>query len=167
MVHSYVKIDRSILNGRSYSGFSLIEVLVSIFLMSCILMCLNAMHIANTRATKTAYYFSVASAQLSTMTELLYSLNGVDHSKYFIVWNKQNKKVLPQGRGEISGVFPNFVLTLFWGKITNHPCSINKISLSGCIRLELKIPYEKTNSTYQRHYLNRAFNSNFSKHFTA
>ena len=52
-------------------------------------------------------------------------------------WNEQNKKILPNSKGVISGHYPNYQLSLYWGKQTSVECKNNKIGNSGCLRIQI------------------------------
>jgi Tfp pilus assembly protein PilV len=119
---------------NQFSGFSFIEIMISLFIMSLLLLGFDAMQIVSLRESKSVYYFSVASQQLQNMIERLEFLQGADHAKQLTLWNQQNKAVLPQGRGMIEGSFPNYLITLYWGNSKNFTCLKNKMGPSGCLR---------------------------------
>jgi Tfp pilus assembly protein PilV len=118
-----------------HAGFSLIEVLVSFFLLSLMLLGLDAMQITALRQAKTACYFSVATQQLNVMAERLDVLKDSDPTEQLTRWNQQNQTVLPQGRGTLSGNYPQFLLSIFWGDKNIQKCNQNKIGQSGCLHL--------------------------------
>ncbi len=116
------------------TGFSLIEVLISLFLLSCLLLGLEATEIFSLRVNRSAYFFSVAENQLNSMAERLRVLDSnQDLAKQITIWNQQNQEVLPQGRGVMTGN----TLTIYWGGESS--CPQNKFGQAGC----LKIMYEK------------------------
>lgn len=117
-------------------GFSLIEILVSLILLSLLLLGTEAVQYIALRDTKTAYYVSVAHTQLNNMAERIKVSTKNDLDEQFIYWNKQNKAVLPQGRGTITRDGSICVLSLFWGSTKNvDECYQNKIGPHGCLRL--------------------------------
>ena len=119
------------------NGFTLLEVLVSLFILALLLLGLDAVQMKALHSVKSAYYFSVATEQLNSMLERLQTThyqNNIDSLQ--LLWNEQNKRVLPQGRGTISLAPPNVVLTIYWGKIAN--CDRDKIGQSGCVRVTTK-----------------------------
>ena len=112
----------------SLYGFSFIEVLVSLLLLSIILLGFDAAELFSLRTTREAYYFNVATHQLNAMTERLIAL---DHyhglEQQVVIWNEQNKEILPKGRGKVEGHFPNYLITVCWGK---SECLKEKMELS-------------------------------------
>ena len=110
-------------------GFSLIEVLISLLLISLILLGLDAMQYASLRQIKETYFLHVASNQLQNLKERLFVSQ---QSPQIFLWNEENKKVLPAGFGTLSGEFPNYILTIYWGKKT-HQCKKNQLGESGCL----------------------------------
>lgn len=102
------------------NGFSLIEVLISLLLLSIVLLGLDGMEIYALRENRDAYYFSQAENQLQSMIERLrvagpYS----DLNQQIKIWNQQNLAVLPQGKGYVKRNFPTYNVTIFWGEKTN------------------------------------------------
>jgi hypothetical protein len=47
-------------------------------------------------------------------------------------WNKENATILPQGKGEVSGEYPHYLVTIFWGKNEDH-CELSHVGPSGCL----------------------------------
>jgi len=117
---------------HSQSGTSLIEILISIIILSILLLGVDAMQITTLQKAKTNYYFAVAIQQLDILKERL-KLQKKDVSLLLEEWNKQNQVVLPQGRGVIEGDFPQYELTIFWGSKNASECKKNKIAKIGCI----------------------------------
>lgn len=116
-------------------GVSLIEILISFFIFSLLLLGLDAMQVTALRQAKANYYFTVATQQAQSMAEYLRVIKEDNWQPQFNLWNKQNKEVLPQGRGMIQGHYPSYTLTIFWGKETSLTCENNKTGQSGCINL--------------------------------
>lgn len=116
---------------RQQTGISLIEILISIFILSLMLFGWDAMQITALREAKAAYYFSVASQQVRNMVEYLNAHPDVDYNEQLLRWNKQNAAGLPQGRGIIKRRDHAFELAIFWGK--SEECNKNKVGQSGCI----------------------------------
>lgn len=114
-------------------GASLIEVLISFFIFSLLLLGLDAMQITALRQAKANYYFNVATQQLQAMTEYLSIIKEDNWQSQFQLWNKQNKELLPQGRGTIQGQYPSYSLAIFWGKEKDLICENSKIGQSGCL----------------------------------
>jgi Tfp pilus assembly protein PilV len=117
------------------AGSSFIEIIISMFLISLMLLGLDAMHIMALREAKSSYYFSVAMQQLLNMSERLHSSDENDLTEQIAEWNKQNTVVLPDGRGVVSGRYPGIRVEVFWGDNKQHMCRANKIGLTGCVYL--------------------------------
>lgn len=118
-------------------GFSLIEVLVSLLLLSLILMGFDAFCLSSVRGLREDYYFTQASNQVSMMSERLRALDAADGMHEQIEqWNKENATVLPLGKGEVSGSYPNYVITVYWGEKQSE-CTNMRIGGAGCIREKL------------------------------
>lgn len=122
------------------SGFSFIEVLVSLLILSMMLLGLDASEYFAVRENRNAYFFSIATLQLQSMVERLKTLGtatGLDNQ--ILIWNNQNQTVLPQGRGYISGQFPTYTITLFWGNENGSAiCEENHGDFSGCLHEQIK-----------------------------
>jgi prepilin-type N-terminal cleavage/methylation domain-containing protein len=106
------------------SGFSLIEILISLFILSLLLLGFDAMELTSMRDSKTSYFFNVASIQMLAMTERLYALDqsqGLEEQ--VAIWNKQNHALLPHARGIVSGQYPFYQISLAWGG--NASCEIS------------------------------------------
>lgn len=110
------------------SGFSLFEVLLSLFLLSFMLLEMDvtqwhAMHKANE-----AHDFSVATLQIKSFVQLPASVR----EQYFSLWNQQNREILPKGRG----VWTGDEVVVMWGDTKIEDCQETKAGLSGCIKLK-------------------------------
>src|SRR5205809_775092 len=97
-------------------GFSLIEVLISILLLSIALIGIDALELNSLRISRETYYLSVATNQMQSIADRLkvFSNNNVLQSE-IDDWNRENKNILPQGRGQVSGIFPFYQIAVFWG----------------------------------------------------
>ena len=116
-------------------GFSVIEVLISLLILSLILLGFDAMQIASLRRCQQAYFFSVAEQQLVAMSERLQSFSEI--TKQIAIWNQQNQQLLPNGLGVISGTYPDYQLSIFWGE-KMHPddCQAGKTK---CLTIEVHL----------------------------
>lgn len=120
-----------------HAGFSFMEVLVSLLLFSFIILGLDAAQMTSFQKTKISYYLSVAMQQLNNMIERLSVLRDENSQEVVQQWNKQNAIVLPQGKGEIHGHYPHYILSLYWGNTINRECKKIKIGRSGCLQLSI------------------------------
>jgi len=96
---------------------TLLEVLISLFILALMLLGLDAMQLSSLRQAKTAYYFSVATQQLASMAE---------HVKAQSYPAFKVSPELPQGRAMLTGTYPNYTLSICWKG--------NPIGQSQCLR---------------------------------
>jgi len=95
------------------------------------------MEIVAVQENRTAYFSNIAIHQLQNMMERLHALADLDGlSEQIKEWNEQNAKVLPKGRGEVVGEFPEYTLTILWGE--QAVCETNKIGQSGCLKIKFQ-----------------------------
>lgn len=123
---------------------NLIELLISLSILSFMLLGVSSMQIVALQKTKSVYYFNTAINQVDVLNERLKNLKNLQYieniniNKILISWNKQNQEVLPNGKGVLSGHAPFYIITIFWGKHkTEAKCLENKIGLSGCYVLKI------------------------------
>src|SRR5689334_9841498 len=107
-------------------GFTLIEVLISLFLLAFTLLGFAALEIKALRDSSNALYFSIASNQILNIYEHLKATESQHLTEIIAAWDKQNQIVLPQASGKLTGQYPNYVVSIFWGE--NQP-SCKKIQL--------------------------------------
>jgi hypothetical protein len=124
---------------HTIKGSSLFEIIISLFILSLLFLGMDAAQFASLRQAKYAYYVSVATAQLKVMSERLRMLKGQDWHEQITHWNAQNTLLLPQGRGELRGHYPAYVLSLFWGSKPPSVCDKQQIGPSGCLYVELNL----------------------------
>ncbi len=120
-------------------GFSLIEVLISLLLLSIVLFGLDAEQFYSLKEVKNAYFFSIAANQMNNAVERLSVLReqaGLESQ--ILSWNAENQTALPQGWGTITGHFPEYVVTLSWGDAT-HACVKQQIGRTGCLRQTIQL----------------------------
>lgn len=106
---------------KYHLGFTLIEVLVSLLILSLILITFDEMERIAGQKNREAYLMSVASSQLHNMSERLKALaNHQDFNQQIAIWNQQNAMVLPNGIGFVLGSYPVYQVSLFWGRKTTQ-----------------------------------------------
>ncbi len=96
------------------SGFSLIEVLVSLLIISITLLGLTALMTNALRYSYDAYLESVAVNQLSSMAERLRATHGDALGAVVADWNQENQQALPQGQGDVAPSNGTYTLALGW-----------------------------------------------------
>lgn len=117
-------------------GFNLIEILISLFIISLALLGLDAISIHTLRDTKTTYYFNAAIQQLNNLIEQLNITSQDELQNILNNWNKQNQEILPHGHGAII----NNRAIIYWGNYPQTNCEKNTIGTSGC--LSIKTDYQ-------------------------
>lgn len=121
------------------SGVSLIEILISLFIISIMLFGLDAMQLIALREVKAAYYVTVATEQITSMRERLIVARNKNITRQIVIWNKQNNEILPHGRGAVTGEYPYYEISIYWGNYLKQACSKNTVGQSGCLHSSLKI----------------------------
>ncbi|MDR3478799.1 MAG: hypothetical protein P4M14_12310 [Gammaproteobacteria bacterium] len=115
------------------SGLTLLEVLLSLALLSFALLGMDAMEVAALGQANENYYFNVAENQMQSLVERLRVLGssaGIESIK--ASWNEEAERALPLGSGAISGAYPIYTLIIYWG-IQHGPCIKPHLGLSGCL----------------------------------
>ena len=93
-------------------GFAMIEVLVSMGLISLVLLSLLIYQISLIKSTFQINLKAIAHMQLVNFSEmLLVNTDDVQRNTAFSVWNKVNNNLLPQGDG-------------VWNQVADHQCEI-------------------------------------------
>lgn len=119
-------------------GTTLVEILMSLLLLSLIMLGWEVMQTSALRTMKSAHYFSTAHQQLLTLAESIKANNGI-FTKDFSAWQRQNKEVLPQGLGKISGQYPFFILSIRWGGKILSEGSNTEVGHARCLQLPLHL----------------------------
>jgi prepilin-type N-terminal cleavage/methylation domain-containing protein len=128
-------------------GFSLLEVLISLILLSIITLGFGAAEIEALRTTRAAHDFSIAVNQVTNAKELLRILEPRQKLNQIITrWNDENQQVLPQGRGDISGNFPRYTIRVYWGEKQNE-CDQPRWGTTGCLRLDIRLHVDRVNDS--------------------
>lgn len=120
-------------------GFTLLEVVISLLIIAIMLLGFDAMQLHALRERKAAYYAQVATQQLNNMIARMQLNKNADFSQQLEIWNQQNKKILPKGEGSVNGVYPHYVIKIFWGNGNHNDCENNTVGLSGCLHTNINI----------------------------
>lgn len=124
---------------KSIIGFTLIEVLVSLMLLSLILFALEAMEIVSICENQASYFLSLATVRLQSMTE---KLRIIKHESVLALqmakWNEENQQVLPNGHGVIQGTYPDYTVIIYWGEKVSS-CEYIQLGQSGCLKVDVKL----------------------------
>lgn len=131
------------INFLRSSGFSWIEVLVSLNIILVLLLGLNATYVNTLKATKMTYYAAVAAQQLRSFSEVLYATNGANIAQIRKQWHMQLAKVLPHGREIIHINNGYLVASVLWGN-DSIDCQKPITDQAGCINLNVFIEKDIT-----------------------
>jgi len=124
---------------KAFSGFTLIEVLISLTLLSFILLGFEQVELYSLHETYAAYYVHLAAAQLNSMSAFLHTINNtISIEQPMAIWNAQNKELLPNGEGSVRGVYPRYTMTIYWGHLS-HACQTIQLGTAGCIQKNILI----------------------------
>ena len=126
-------LRQSLSYNSGIPGFGLLEVLVSIFILSLAVMGLDAMLLTAFREAKAGYYFRAAIQQIQNIATISSVADEIESQK--ITWNLQNKELLPNGRGVIEENFSYIKMHITWGDDSNSACQHHQISQThGCLQ---------------------------------
>ena len=114
----------------SQFGIHLIEVLVSLFLLSIALFGIDAMLVSTSKEVTALYHLHVAMQQLMQIQERIATEGYV--ATHLSSWNQQNQTVLPHGVGQ----YDAGKLSVSWNKGNDVACK-ESISTIHCLRLEV------------------------------
>lgn len=96
-------------------GFSLIEVMLALLILSIGLLGIAGMQLKSFKNINDAYYHSAAIIRLSSMMERLRSnTSGEARARELLRWNAINAAVLPGGEGSYSCYADNCTVTINW-----------------------------------------------------
>lgn len=123
----------------NHNGFSLIEVLISLLLISLILFGFEAGQLYAMRETQLMRLLSTAMNQMNNAEERLIALKKASGlQEQIMAWNAENERNLPSGFGTVSGMWPRYRVTVYWGNKSHH-CANNTAGISGCITKNIQL----------------------------
>jgi prepilin-type N-terminal cleavage/methylation domain-containing protein len=106
-----VRLSCSALFCQPQSGFSLLEVLITIFILSFGLLALLQLQCYTANISQQNWYQLVAQTQLQSLAEKL-SISPV-FSNAISAWNNQNQLLLPSGNGQVINN-DSYLITIGW-----------------------------------------------------
>ncbi len=116
-----------------------IEVLISLLLIAFILFGLDGLQFYSLKLAKSAYFYNLAVNQLNNISERLSALQTDDgFMQQIAAWNTENQTVLPLGFGTVTGEFPNYIATIYWGTQLHH-CAKKHVGEAGCLREKIQL----------------------------
>lgn len=121
-------------------GLSLMEVLISLVILSLALLGFDAFEIDALHKIRNAYYAAIASEQLYSMAERLQSHTIEQYPEQIRIWSAENELLLPASRGLVTFQQSPFQITLFWGQKTNKKtCQESNKGLLHCLSMPVFI----------------------------
>ncbi len=123
--------------SRKKHGFTLLEVLFCLFLVSFALLGIFSVEAGFLRKSRGDIYFQRAVMFSENLAVYLRSHQG-DVTPYLSEWREQIKETMPNGNGSFSVVNHRAVVNITWGMF-NSICKNNQSGMSGCVSLELEI----------------------------
>ena len=123
---------------KKQDGFTLIEVLIAMLILSVILFSFLDIQLAALESNQHALLYSIAIEQLQNMVAFIQQKN-ISISHFAKNWNEENKELLPYGYGEIEKNQAGYVVRIYWKSLLNYPkrCSVN-LSKYACLELQVK-----------------------------
>jgi prepilin-type N-terminal cleavage/methylation domain-containing protein len=97
-------------------GFTIIETMVALSILVIMVLGVNATISLAMRQTTSLYYYQLALLQQHNLFEMLDINHDMLNDEILTDWNSQNARVLPNGRGEVNGVEPDYTIALYWNK---------------------------------------------------
>ncbi len=95
------------------SGFTLLEVLVAVFVLSLALLGMFSFEVVSLRHHYLAYQKSVAATQLASMIQRI-KANPSRLSEEILRWNEWNKRLLPDAQGGVSCTAKDCNIQINW-----------------------------------------------------
>ena len=128
---------------KLHRGFSLLEVLVSVCIVSLGVISIAKLQLVGIKDSDNAMRRSVALTQLTNMAEILHA-NPPEHQlpKLINSWNQENARLLPLGRGEVNKHGNNYRVVVNWEGLTTSKqdaCNSNDKSMRHCVQTTIEI----------------------------
>ncbi|MBS0357660.1 MAG: prepilin-type N-terminal cleavage/methylation domain-containing protein [Proteobacteria bacterium] len=102
---------------RCEEGFSLIEILAVILILSMGLLALAKIQIASLRNITASYFQTVALLQAENCAERIVSLSSpLQVSGLIAEWDLENRERLPEGRGEVFQNGNQYTIQVSWNE---------------------------------------------------
>ncbi len=95
-------------------GFALIEILLTLFILSFALLALAGMQMSALRHSQAAYLRSLALVQLSSLIDRLQVNHPSLHNAELARWNAQNARLLPKAQGSYHCLGVTCAVSLNW-----------------------------------------------------
>lgn len=119
------------------SGFTLLEILISLFLLFSVLLGFDAVLLTSLQQTNHAYQMTVATHQVISLVEKIHTWKDkTELEEQIDLWNEQNHQLLPLGAGHVSGTYPDYFISLHWGPAP-HYCDSVDFNHHNCLTMEV------------------------------
>jgi type II secretory pathway pseudopilin PulG len=117
------------------NGFTFIEVLIGLGLFMIIFLSVSVLHLFALQYSREALMRTIAVQQLQSITQMRI----VDMHQFYTIWNLDNHKLLPDGRGEIEGVGNHLVFRIYWRSVLPNRwhCRLRAIPHYACMEMEV------------------------------
>tara|TARA_R110000868_G_scaffold177378_6_gene415792 strand:- start:1262 stop:1642 length:381 start_codon:yes stop_codon:yes gene_type:complete len=124
------------MNNHSANGFSLLEVLISLFLLSLVLLGVFASQATSLQQARGTHNFLQAMTLSQNMAVYLRT-HHLEWNRYDQRWQSNIQAVLPGARGDVSGDYPEKIIKIAWGDQRLFHCDQNRVGVSGCVILKV------------------------------
>lgn len=125
---------------HSISGFSLIETMVSMLLITLTFIGINAAHLVAIKEAKSVYYYSVALMQAKMLSAVLVKTSIESDVMLEERHMRQISKILPHGRLVLKRDSSTIsAINIFWGDNRASVCEQDTIAPSGCLNFRLMV----------------------------
>lgn len=122
---------------RNTCGFTLLEVMISLFILSLILLGVTAAEIKALREARTILYFNQAISLGEEMAGFMLAHHG-DASGYLQKWQLDAQQNLPSGTACVAGMSPYYTIYIKWGGY-DQPCRHTQSGTSGCVKISVAV----------------------------
>jgi len=119
------------------NGFTLLEVMISLLLLSIVLLGVDAAQVVVMRESRGIFYFNLASVMALNMSEYLVAHHG-DVSGYERKWRLNIEEILPMSAGRVSGSQSTYTVKVAWGGAVLE-CLKSKQGAKGCVVINVHI----------------------------
>lgn len=122
-------------SSSSQQGFSLLEFLIALVLLTIGILTFAQAEITALRDTQTAYLQTTAQLQVTAIADQLRSCQGLASnciSREKTLWQSDNASLLPQPVSEVSPCRPYCKIVLRWAVVTSNKAKLdsNKLTIS-------------------------------------
>ena len=107
-------------NGIMNTGFSLIELMITLFVICFAVLALASAELSALRQTETAYYQSVAATQAASLIERLRANADINE------WHNENSRLLPQGKGNYQCNDTTCTVMIYWQRLKQYHLTLLK-----------------------------------------